>query len=364
MMSIRTIVKMVTPPILILLWRKVVSRKQVKEHAPIMEKITAYNFIIDLNRRSNLPLQSLDALSEDYSFEDIKSISSDNDEPNYYGSFWVLQRYAGFSLMNLPPRDFSVQHGIIYEMMEWMYNKRDLRNFVWSDKVADMFREQMGAVRVYAVGAPFLYAESILSETEIANERKRLGRNLLAFPMHSTHYIKKEYDPSPFLKTLESQKSRFDTVRVCLYWKDIQNGMTSIYRNAGFECVCCGHMFDQYFLSRQKSLLEIADATISNAVGSHIGYSISMGKPHCLKLDEFELHDLEGNEGAEEMALIKRSKNYNDIVEAFKDNESYVIFESQRRIVDEYWGTSCKMPKEKLNELLRDLYRPGGGVKP
>ena len=352
--------KLVFPPILIMLWRKVTGRSLVNKSDYHKEKFTAYNFIVDLNRRYNLPLQNVEALAKNYSFEDIKSISSDSDEPNYYGSFWTLQYYAGISLMNLPPRDFSIQHGIVYEIHEWEKKKQNIVNFVWSDKVADMFRKQIGAKRVYAIGAPFFYAKSLLSEVEIENEKLRLGRNLLAFPMHSTHYIKKVYNPYSFINLLKTQNEKFDTVRVCLYWKDVQDGLAELYTKAGFECVCCGHMFDQYFLQRQKSLYEIADATISNAIGSHIGYSISMGKPHWLKLDEFELHDIEGDEGDEEMEIINKSDNYHDIVKAFQNNEFYRLTETHKKIVDEYWGMSCIRTKNELNTLLEELYCTGG----
>ena len=319
------------------------------------EKSVAFNYIVELNRRSRLPFQDIMALSQDFSFSDIASISSDMDEPNYYGSFWTLAHYAGFSLMNLPPRNFSIQHGIVYDFSQWEREKLGKENLVWSREIVEMYKK-MGATKVLAIGAPFLYAESLLSNEDIANEKKRLGRNLLAFPMHSTHFIDKNYDPNHFVKVLKSQRDSFDSVRVCLYWKDIQRGIASFFQNAGFECVCCGHMFDQFFLQRQKSLYEIADATISNALGSHVGYSVSMNKPHWLVPDEFELVDIKGNDGFEEMNRIKGNEKIEYIKSLFMNNSSFNISQDQIKIVDKYWGLSDKkMPKE-MNTLLTNFY--------
>ena len=57
-------------------------------------------------------------------------------------------------------------------------------------------------------------------------------------------------------------------------------GHTETYLEHGFECVTAGHIYDPFFLSRLKSIIDLATITTSNEIGTHIGYCIFMGKPH------------------------------------------------------------------------------------
>ena len=109
------------------------------------------------------------------------------------------------------------------------------------------------------------------------------------------------------------------------------------------------------FLRRQKSLFSIADATISNGMGSHIGYSLFMEKPHWLVLDDFEYVDISGKDGAELQASFK-SRMYKEICDAFCDNAEYKITQRQRGIVEEVWGVSEKKSPLEMRQLLMSLY--------
>lgn len=314
------------------------------------------DYCVELNKRHELPMTSIGDLSkniEDYQFA---TLSNGDGIVNYYGNFYVLSKYAGIPFFTIPPQSMTIQHGITYELLNCEMMHKEYINFVWSDYIKSLHGKVTTNQSIFAIGAPFMYAQSILSSDQIAAEKKRLGRNLLAFPMHSTSNIDKNYDPTNFLDVLEQEKHRFDSVRVCLYWKDIQRGTSKIFSDAGFECVCCGHIFDQSFLERQKALFEISDATISNAIGSHVGYSILMDTPHRLVPDNFKLVDKCLDEGAEEMNMINTSKNYQEIYDAFLDNDMYIITENQRQIVDKYWGISSKMTPRQLRELINKFY--------
>ena len=132
--------------------------------------------------------------------------------------------------------------------------------------------------------------------------------------------------------------------------------MAKHFEEAGFECVCCGHLFDLLFLQRLRSLIEIADATISNGVGSHIGYCVYLNKPHFLVPNEFKLIDVQGNEGEEEMLCKEKSKNYWDIYNAFSNNDDYYITDNQRQIVDRLWGISDMKKASDLQLLIETCY--------
>lgn len=353
--KIKHVLRQIVPPFIDGWYGKLTHREEKQKKAYHAEKVVFFNYAREINRRALLRLTDIYELSKEIPYECLSSMSIDNDESNFYGAFDALQSYAGIPFTNMPPIHLMIQHGYVFEILSWEKQKMDKINLVWSESVKQMYEAHTDNSRIHKIGAPFFYAESLLSEEKIAEEKKRLGKNLLAFPMHSMSYVDANYDPNRFIELLTEERKRFDTVRVCMYWKDILRGGAKVYEDAGFECVCCGHLFDPMFLRRQKSLFTIADATISNGMGSHIGYSLYMEKPHWLVLDEFEYVDISGNDGAELQASFK-SRMYKEICDAFSNNAEYKITQRQRDIVDEVWGLSEKRSRKDMCQLLMSLY--------
>lgn len=325
---------------------------------PLDEKEAIYRYLLELNRRYNYSLTDVEHLTEEMPNGCQSGCLSLNDGSECgYGMLHTLQQYAGILYMNISPHGLSIQHGITYELLAFEKGHAQMTNLVWSTYIAEMLREYSHRDDIFAIGAPFFYAKSILSDEQIAAEKQRLGRNLLAFPMHSTYVSDKKYNPDHFIEVLRQEKKRFDSVRVCLYFRDYNRGFAQVYQDAGFECVSCGHLSDLAFLNRQKALLSVADATISNALGSHVGYSLYMGKPHWLVPDDFRLIEIRTKEAEEEETMVHTSKNYKEIFDAFIDNSDYKITKEQRQIVDKYWGiSSVKSPKE-MKELLMRVFQ-------
>lgn len=305
-------------------------------------------------RRSLLSFQSIDELSQSIPFE--WAITTDMQEPMYYGAFQELLFYAGLSSITMPPKMLGIQHGYVFELRTYEKSKFIFRNLVWSKKLVEMYHEYTTSPDIYAIGAPFFYARSFYDEEKLKSEKKRLGKNLLAFPMHSQIDVNTNYDPHKFLDVLSEEKKRFDTIRVCMYWKDIQRGAHKIFEDAGYEIVCNGHLLDPNFLRRQKSLFELADATISNGVGSHIGYSIFMRKPHWLIDDNYEYVNILKTGDALDLTSVTKTENFLSVKNAFLNNKDYKITPEQQNIVDEYWGVSDMKSPEDLKLLLVKLY--------
>ena len=268
----------------------------------------------------------------------------------------ALQDYAGLTLLSMPPLRLGVQHGYVFEICNWERSKLDLRNLVWSKQLVEMFHEHTANPDIYAIGAPFFYAKSLLGAEQLKVEKQRLGRNLLAFPMHSETHVDTNYNPNNFLSILAEERKHFDTVRVCMYWKDVQRGIHKVFEEAGYECVCNGHLYDPNFLRRQKALFELADATISNGVGSHIGYSIYMGKPHWLIDDQYEYVNSSTIGDADELTDVAKKENFLRVKKAFLNNADYKITSSQKDVIDEFWGISDMKTPEELKKLLLNLY--------
>ena len=102
----------------------------------------------------------------------------------------------------------------------------------------------------------------------------------------------------------------------------------------------------------------MADYTISNNLGTHVGYCIYLGKPHyifrqkvesCYKNKIVEKHVLssctEDNENTNQSELEE--------VCSYFDSDIRLITPEQKKIVEEFWGISyVKTPLELRNELM------------
>lgn len=358
-MSIREVFRLFLPPIYYKAkeWFSP-QRDYVKDVLPPKQsKEICTDYLLEINKRSLLAFTEIKQLSRDFTFEQLDSITIGDAGPNFYGAFWVLQKYAGLPISNLPPYNIMLQHGIVYGLEDQIMPCSNKINIVWSSHIKEILLEtKISSVGTYSIGAPFFYAKSLLTPEDIALEKKRLGHNLLAFPMHSTHFKDNDYELDNFIQVLKEERKRFDTVRICLYWRDFQRGTMNRFIQEGFECVCCGHMFDLLFLERQKSLIAIADATISNGVGSHIGYSVFLNKGHWLIPDDFLLTDNTYGAAEIEMEIKRTSQSYSSIKKAFMNNCDYEITNEQMSLVDDYWGISSIKSRSEMKDFLLSLY--------
>ena len=135
--------------------------------------------------------------------------------------------------------------------------------------------------KVIAIGPYILYAKSLLDDIEINKIKSEIGRILLVFPSHSVKDLDVEYNYKMFNNKILEEKVNYDTVLVCLYHLDAQNEkIVSNYQELGCTIVCAGHKYDQNFLSRLRSIIEMSDFTISNSIGTHISYCYALGKNH------------------------------------------------------------------------------------
>lgn len=339
-------------------WNKSIAKSMAVLSSPnlFVKKNYVYEYQKEICRRSVIPLHNIDALSQPIADNLFFANTINSSESLFYGDLHAMLDYSGLQYITMPPLNLGIQHGYVFEIRDWEKSKLNKRNIVWSKALVDMYRQYTDNPDVYAVGAAFFYAKSLFDKEQLAEEKRRLGKNLLAFPMHSQTHVDTNYDPNKFLNILLEERKRFDTVRVCMYWKDILRGSHKVFEDAGFECVCNGHLFDPNFLRRQKSLFEIADATISNGVGSHIGYSLFMGKPHRLIDDEYEYVNIREGGDARDLTEVETTDNFLKVKNAFLENTDYKITQQQRAVIDEFWGISDMKSPEELKQLFLNLY--------
>lgn len=318
---------------------------------PISKKI----YKQEINRRSKLALIDIYPLSKPINlfspFTDEIHVAND-----WYGHAKHFKDYIGLSQSY--QFKFIIEHGsfLTSQLSPTEINPKFSVIVTTNNFRANILKKYKDFT--FSIGPVIHYVPHFYSDGEIIKEKKRLGKNILLFPGHSaTRHIQK-FDNNWFIKNVKEVAKGFNSIRICLYWTDIQLGLHKYYKDLGFECVTAGHIIDPFFLPRLKSLIEIADLTISNDIGTHLGSAIYMGKPHIL----FHRYPkLEAKRKWERELTIKHweSKPFQEILNAFT-KISYKITPKQRQIANKYYGgkqdTKTKKEFKKIVDFAEKIY--------
>jgi hypothetical protein len=192
---------------------------------------------------------------------------------DFYGQASVLKRYARL------PQFYSLkgvlEHGI-HLGDQLQKHDRDARLpmvFCASTSRAALHR-QGTPKRAVPIGFGFLYAKQLVEQTYSLD---REPHGTLAFPCHSTHTIRVDFDHPGFARRLATLPPAMQPVTVCLYWKNYLAGEHHVYHRLGLDVVTAGHMFDRDFLLRLYDLCRRFRYATSNAAGSHLFMAVVSG---------------------------------------------------------------------------------------
>ena len=265
--------------------------------------------------------------------------SVDRHEVNdFYGHAHWLKRYAGRPLQT--PSRLIVEHGAFAWDWTWDVDTKATEPvmLIFSDIRYQTILSQSDKIP-FAIGPLIHYTPQALDDAQFQSEKKALGKNLLAFPPHSTHHIRVDLNIHDFCEALNEYQDQYDTIRICLYWKDVLNGSAELFEKAGFECVTAGHIYDPLFLPRLKSILSLSDVTTSSCFGGHLGCSIYLDRPH------FFLKGITNAEVSDADVLSRDSIWGSAVFNAYMEQcldlfsePSATISQEQRDVVGRHWG--------------------------
>jgi hypothetical protein len=278
-----------------------------------------------------------------------------NPESNLYGHIEVLKKYINDSgkLFNV-----HIQHGVILGNLVQDIMKESFASTIvtYSDKRKEIIEKATGK-RAVAIGPYIKYAQNRLSKEKFDAIKKELGKTLLVFPAHSSvDRTQVNFDQLSLIKKINSVKKShgINTVFVNLFYADCTKEAIEFYENEGFKVCSAGYWLSGNFVSNLRTIIELSDFTMSNRMGTHIGYCISLGKPHFVfKQDHSE--DFIGTKGIEDLQQVTENEHLTDLdierVESAFLEEKFEITDEQLAIVREYWGNNFYTPDE-LNSLL------------
>lgn len=208
---------------------------------------------------------------------------------------------------------------------------------------------------VFEIGPYIYYSSQLLTNEEIMLEKEKNGKTLLVFPSHSIDDSTTSFNSEEFINKIEKIRieNGFKTVIICLYYRDIELGREKMYLNMGYKVATAGRKEDKNFLARQKTLILLSDCTLSNSVGTHVGYSIILGKPHTIIKQKIE-YNANNEKGEKDIVNTKFKSSIiqkNDIYSVFsKYNEK--ITQKQIDICNLYWGLDKIKKPQELNQIF------------
>ena len=197
--------------------------------------------------------------------------------------------------------------------------------------------------RIYTVGPYVLWADNQMSKEQLAQVKKKYGKILCVYPVHSTAAHTTDFKFHILIDKINEIRRDFQTVFMCMYWRDIQVHPDYVkrYLDEGYVIVSNGHGADPMFISRQKDMMMVSDMIMANGFGSHIGYAIALGKPVYMIRAEYEYRDSKENA----ICIDARPKDVRDVEERCFDlfgEYNHTITEKQLEFVRYYWGTPQK----------------------
>lgn len=215
---------------------------------------------------------------------------------------------------------------------------------------------------IFRIGPYIHYAQNLYNDNFMNFIKKYLGKTLLVFPSHSIDNVYCEYCIDEFIQHINdfSVKNNFDNVLICIYWKDIELGKHIYYEQKGFKVVSGGHGNNNYrFLNKLKTIINLSDYTISNNLGTHVGYCVYLNKSHYIYNQKISY------KGANQESLKKefnRGERFNKIYleDRIKfmnlfDKHTMKITKSQYDLCNEYWGFDHVKSADQIKFIL-DFY--------
>lgn len=333
--------------------KNIVYRSKIlSKWACLVSRLMSKDYPAEIERRSHLDILDYKGLARPLP-KYFQEICTDN---NCFGIGQSIRRYAGYkgSFIN-----GWIEHGYFY-----LDNVSSLASISFSKNIITFGSHRESVIKsnlpqktCIKIGPYIHYAQDYVNEKDFWRLKNRLGRVLLVFPVHSGTGQQVEFNIEELFKNVESVAGKFDTVLFSLFWSDIKSDFVSKIESRGYRIVCSGHRFDSFFLSRQKTIIKLADVTMSNGLGTNLVYCTYLKKPHWLIHQEKTYSSLNSIGDKHRVFQEKNRLNTSITVSLYDSFKEYheTLTKEQYQLCSDFFGfNEVKSPKEML-ELLQSL---------
>lgn len=316
----------------------------------IKHYIRIYKENIWKKKVENCSINEIEKFIYDYNFLWAKEIYMQN---TFYGIASTIKKFAGIPQEN--QFRVPIEHGInLYHESVNLYEIGSPGNYIVTmSKYRKSVIEKKSEKEAIMIGPYIAYAGEYYSAERMEYLKKQKGRTLLVFPTHSTKKFEQEYDTNIFIEAIERVKKDFNTVMVCMYWKDIALGRWKMYKDKGYEIVCAGHLYDQSFLNRLRTIFGLSDAVILNDTGTGLGYAVYLDKP-CYIIEQ-NINQI-GKDSNKSLGRVWGKEHF-ELLDAFHEPD-FILTKQQKDLCSYIYGyDEVKEPKVLYETLQKCLKR-------
>lgn len=280
-----------------------------------------------------------------------------------YGHEHWLKRYAGYEGDIFA----TIEHGVYFgdQVLGYgnpIHEEWQIGSIItYGNYRGELLRKAYPNNHIYTIGPYINYAptnKAFLLELQTKLDNSK--RTITLFPAHSVETARRVFDHGSLIeKTLEyARKAECENKMVCLRLIDCESALARRYQEAGFEVVSCG-LSSPGFLPRQRAILECSDVTLSNDLGTHVGYSLALGKPHYA-IDPIGIDIID--EGLKDLNVLnidtlRRQKD--EFAAIFEADTSCSVSQAQKEFVEYYWGVSAKRDSATVCNILQECEEYG-----
>ena len=299
-------------------------------------------YLVEVNKRKSTSIFNYQDLNKSLIYYPFDSFADNN----LYGIAYTLKKYAGISQEK--KLNYFIEHGFFFgtyvsQNSVDAYSKNIL-SFGNSRKKSIESKTKKTAI---CIGPYINYAKSLMPIEKIESLKVKLGNVLLVFPSHSTENLKSNYKGDEFINIIKERAKNYDTVLICLYYIDSRDkNIINLYANNNFRIVTAGHKYDFNFLPRLKSIIKLSDYVLSNDLGTHILYCISLGKKQEIKLQKVSYS------GTYKKELNLRNTEEQYSLEQEKNKIVNYINNNNLKALEFYVGQNYLKSKDELKEIL------------
>lgn len=264
---------------------------------------------------------------------------------DYYGHEQWLKKYCDYK----DPIFAYIEHGVYFgdntSKVGWA-PEWDLGNIItFGDSRYNLLKNIYPDYNILRIGPRVHYAPTDMSYYEEIKSKLIPGaKTMTLYPFHSIQSDPHKFNTSLFMKgALEVAKSfGIKNILVSLHPRDFEHGLNLQYKDTNVILVT-GGSDNSGFLPRLRTIMELSDLTYSNALGTHVGYSIYLGTPHILDTHSNQPQDGRKTRYREEQAMFAR---------VFSGKNGLNISKEQYELCDYYWGfRHVKTPEVLYKEL-------------
>ena len=269
----------------------------------------------------------------------------------YYGQEQWMKEYCSFNDIVYAYIEHGVYFGDNRSKVGWS-PEWDLGNIItFGDSRYNLLKDIYPDYNIVRVGPRIHYAPTDLAYKEyIKSKLLPDSKTMTLYPAHAIHDDSHSFNTKGFIdEALEVANSlNIKNILVSLHPIDLAHGVELQYQGMNM-IVVSGGSSNEGFLPRLKAIMELSDLTYSNALGTHVGYSIYMGTPHILSTSsnpprsKCEFSSNVTNRIYQERTLFEN---------VFSGKDGMSITKEQIDLCDYYWGFSHVKSSELLYREL------------